>query len=144
MKSKIEKLVGLVGQHVRVIDLKRLDDGELAPIGDAIIAGKEITRGGKVTPVEDCIFNSPASHYTIKQEMRSLNGYEYPAPETEAPKVGVRYYVPDTACDNLFSWYVWENDDFDRKWLTHREVHLSEENAIAHTKAIILAGGGEI
>lgn len=142
MKSKIEKLVELVGSYVRVVDLKRLDDGELAHVGDAIIAGKKITRDGKVTPLADCIFNGVASRYAVQQETRSLNGYEYPAPETEAPEVGTRYYVPDLvygACAGT----KWQDDPRDKARLKAGVVHLSEKNAIAHRNAIILAGGGE-
>ena len=146
MKSKIEKLVVLVNPDIELKNLLRLVDGDLAHIGDAIIAGKEIKMDGDCVPLSEIYFRGSGSHglYTIKQETRSLNGYEYPAPETEAPRDGVWYYVPAGAATSLRSGHIWCGDGVDRKCLKARVVHLAAENAIAHAKAIFKAGGGEI
>ena len=143
MKSKIEKLIELVGLTVEIRNLKRLDDGDLAHVGDAIIAGKEITRSGVAVLAKACLFDCSAGYYAIKQKMRSLNGYEYPAPETEAPEVGTPYYMPYLvygACSRS----NWADDTMDKARLEAGVVHLSEKNATAHAKAFIKAGGGEI
>ena len=142
MKSKIEQLVLLVNPVVKIVNVLRLDDGDLSHIGDAIIAGKEIKRGGDFVPLAEIYFDGNADSYAIQQEMRSLNGYEYPVPETEAPEVGTPYCVP--CIDGSILCKIWHGIRFDLNRLSLRIVHLSEENAIAHTKAIILAGGGEI
>ena len=143
MKSKIEKLVELVGRFVRVADLKRLDDGELARIGDAIINGREILTDDELCQLEFLSFQGQASRYTIRQETRSLNGYEYPAPETEAPEAGTHYYVPDLVYGDC-SRSAWKNDKLDNERLKAGLVHLSAESAIEHTVAFIKACGGEI
>ena len=144
MKSKIEKLIPLLSPRVHLEDLSRLNDGELAPVGDAIIAGKEITYGGKTTPAKACFFNSPASYYKVKQEMRSLNGHAYPAPETVAPAFGTRYYVPAVTASGLRTAHLWRGALSDLRRLVAGFVHLNEESATEHTEAIINAGGGEI
>ena len=142
MKSKIEKLVELVNPATQVKSLKRLNGGDLSHIGDAIINGREILTDDELCPLEFLSFQGQASRYTIRQEMRSLNGYEYPAPETEAPEVGTPYYVP--CIDGSILSKIWHGIRFDLNRLSLRIVHLSEENAIAHAEAIIWAGGGEI
>ena len=143
MKSKIEKLVELVNPATQVKSLKRLNGGDLSHIGDAIINGREIHADGELCPLELLAFHGQASRYTIKQEMRSLNGYEYPAPETEAPEVGTLYYVPYLDSSG-YSRGPWKNSLLNKLRLKAGVVHLDRENAIAHTEAIIKAGGGEI
>ena len=144
MKSKIEKLVELVNKDVKVRNLQRLVDGDLAYIGDAWLAGKELVIEETNLNAALAHFNGPTECYTIKQEMKSLNGYEYPAPETVAPKIGTRYYVATAPLSRLYIAHIWNGDVFDLRCLKAGLVHLSEENVIAHTMATIKAGGGEI
>ena len=143
MKSKLEQLAELVSPLVRVEDLKRLDDGELAHIGDAVIAGKKINVDGGYPRLVKIHFNGSPDLYAIKQEMKFLNGFEYPAPETEAPEVGTPYCVPDMFYGG-YTASIWRNDTTDKARLKAGAVHLSAENAIAHTQASIKASGGEV
>lgn len=82
--------------------------------------------------------------YRRKPSMLLLNGYEYPEPERVAPVEGTRYWIPNIRTLNKLTTLVfWSGSVFDFFQLRRGMVHLSKENAEAHTRAIILAGGGE-
>lgn len=86
-----------------------------------------------------------SSEYRRKPRMRSLNGFEYPEPERMAPVDGTRYWIPNIRMlDELTTLVFWSGSVFDFFQLRRGLVHLSKENAEAHTRAIILAGGGEV
>lgn len=83
--------------------------------------------------------------YRRRPKMRRLNDFGYPEPESAAPAVGTRYWFPNIKWhDRLSSTCVWEGSKFDFYHLHRSLIHLSKENAEAHARAIILAGGGAV
>lgn len=77
------------------------------------------------------------NHHSIKLATRThmVNGFEVPAPESEALTRNNIYYIPDAS--NL-AWYVsytWVEDEADKRFLVRRLVHLTKESAIANAKA---------
>lgn len=76
--------------------------------------------------------------------MRSINGYEYPEPVREPLKDGQRYFIASPLSPKFFNSFVWGDYDLDLAWLKRGMIHLTSEAAVAHTRAIILGGGGKI
>lgn len=76
---------------------------------------------------------------TPPKTMRTLGGLEYPAPETEAPETNTRYYLPALYSDWYYTIARWDNSPGDNKYLEAGLVHLTEEAAEAHARAILAA-----
>lgn len=66
-----------------------------------------------------------------------INGHDVPAPERVAPPSGTRYWVPLMTASEPCVIYRWANDDLDARCLTRGLVHLTEEAAVAHAKALL-------
>lgn len=64
-----------------------------------------------------------------------IGGHWVPVPELDAPEKGKLYYVPSFIAAPLC--YHWANDKFDLQLLAKGLVHLTEENAEAHAKALV-------
>ena len=64
-----------------------------------------------------------------------IGGHWVPVPELDAPEKGKLYYVPSFIAEPLC--YRWDNDKFDLQMLAKGLVHLTEENAEAHAKALV-------
>ena len=62
-----------------------------------------------------------------------------PAPETEGPRLGSMYWVPDFSEDNLSYSYIWGRDETDNRALSRGLVYLTREAAIARAE-LMLAG----
>ena len=67
----------------------------------------------------------------------NLNGYDVPAPETEAPEGGVDYWVLDATEDDGVYKYEWEyyEERVDQNAIRNG-LWLSKEDAIANAKAL--------
>lgn len=66
-----------------------------------------------------------------------VNGFDVPAPMSEAPKFNYRYFAVNLLRDNLFSRYTWENGSVDHALLAKGILHSTESAAIAHAKAML-------
>ena len=64
----------------------------------------------------------------------------YPAPYRGQMEVGQMYFIPEVTSDDFHTYIQWMNDGCDTMWQSNGLVHLTEEAAIAHAKALI---GGE-
>ena len=64
-----------------------------------------------------------------------IGGHRVPVSELDAPEKGKLYYVPSFIGEPLC--YHWANDKFDLRLLAKGLVHLTEENAEAHAKALV-------
>ena len=74
-----------------------------------------------------------------KRKMWHLNGVEFPAPETEAPKQGAVYWYPTpTSSWSLAAWSIWKGEG-EKSLLRNGLVHLTEEAAEAHARAMLAA-----
>lgn len=68
-----------------------------------------------------------------KQKRHRIGEHTFPAPATEAPATGTKYFVAsfDSVAD-----YYWSGDMSDHNWLGQGRVHLTKEAAVAHQKAL--------
>jgi len=82
--------------------------------------------------------------YRRKQKMSKIGEHEYPAAIAELPEFDVEYFYPDMMEHSLCRRLVYEGPPAHDNILRRGMLHHTKENAIAHTKAIILASGGKI
>lgn len=88
------------------------------------------------------IFNG-TFQFRLAQEMITIDGVSFPKPESKPPKQG-SYYIASLEYDNFYAPSIWDGDALDKFRLKCGLVHLSKENAIAHTKALIKLSGGKV
>ena len=58
----------------------------------------------------------------------TMAGITFDAPETEAPKVGTKYWLEDVEL-------TWSGEQVEQRWLANRLIHLDRENARLHAQA---------
>lgn len=80
--------------------------------------------------MDDLTWTKPVT--TIK-----INGHDVRAPERTAPPDGTRYWVPQITAADLPTSYSWDSDHLDARYLSRGLVHLTEEAATAHAKALL-------
>jgi len=73
--------------------------------------------------------------FRLAPRTHTLNGYDVPAPETEAPEVGVNFWALNPWVDCGITKEVWRNTNTDQCALRHG-IWLSEEDSIANAKAL--------
>lgn len=83
---------------------------------------------------EDLIYHVGHEKPTAPPKRKvTMAGITFNAPETEAPKVGAKYWVVDM--DRATS-TVWSGIQIERQWLTAGMIHLDKESACLHAKAL--------
>ena len=75
--------------------------------------------------------------YRRKPKTITVNGIKVPAPAREAPKMGEKFFLVNPAASTLAVAYSWSNGRYDNEWLNKGVLHLTEEAAIAHAKALL-------
>lgn len=75
--------------------------------------------------------------YRRKPKVRRIGGYEYPEPESKAPPIGARYWLAGAGSKSHATEYVWRGTDGDQRFLERGLVHLPEEAAAAHGRAMV-------
>lgn len=75
--------------------------------------------------------------YRRKPSNITINGIEVPEPIREAPKLGEKVFLVNTASSTLVVDYLWANYKYDKEWLNKGLLHFTEEAAIAHAKALL-------
>lgn len=88
------------------------------------------------------VFVTPGNQFRLAPEVIIIGDVNFPKPETKALKEGQYYFMPDLTTAKLYFRSRWDNDEYDVQRLERGFVHLSEENAIAHAKALIELSGG--
>lgn len=93
----------------------------------------------------ESIFKGGVS-FRLAQEMITIGDASFPKPETIKPELNTRYWVADPISENFTRAYrmEWVDDSYDNRVLSRGLLHLSEENAIAHAKALIKLSGGNV
>lgn len=94
-----------------------------------------------ITETATVVF-SDAAEYRLKPRTIMIGDMEVPAPETEAPDDGVRYYFFSSYGSEITDNVCWRGDAMDIRMLKHGLVHLTEEAATAHARALIAISGG--
>lgn len=72
----------------------------------------------------------------IKPALMLVNGIDVPEAEREAPEEGTNYWFPSACAETGVDYFTWNGDKLDYQILHRKCVHLSEENALAHAKAL--------
>lgn len=82
---------------------------------------------------------------SLVPEMITIGDVSFPKPESEPLEKGTEYWVMNPVCesDTASDSCCWDDDDFDELYLHRGLIHLSQENAIAHAKALIKLSGGK-
>ena len=75
--------------------------------------------------------------YRRKPKTITVNGIEVPEPIREEPKVGEKFFLVNLASPTLVNDYSWTQHRYDKVWLNKGLLHLTEEAAIAHAKALL-------
>lgn len=85
--------------------------------------------------------DSPRWHeeyvYRRKPRTININGHEVPEPVREPLKDKQDYYITRLSHDRMYSLYAWESDCVDHYFLENGLIHLTQEAAIAHAKALL-------
>jgi len=74
--------------------------------------------------------------WRIAKKTKTINGFEVPAPESEAPESGKNYFVPDLYQEDWYTGFIWWGGNFDNLWLDRELIFLNKEDAIATAKAM--------
>jgi hypothetical protein len=90
-------------------------------------------------PIHNSPLWSELSQYRRKPRTININGIEVPEPVREPLERGTTYYMP---CIQPYSAKEtneteWLNDECDHCWLKAGIIHLTEEAAATHTKALL-------
>ena len=99
--------------------------------------------GGRVAVLQnknnECHCFKLSSVRPIKPIIKTIkvNGFDVPAPMSEAPEVDSTYFVIDLLDKELFSGIEWECDCKDFQWLQKGIVHSTASAAISHAKAML-------
>lgn len=82
--------------------------------------------------------------YRLVQEMVTVGDVSFPKPVSKPLKTGTEYWLvqPDYLNHTMGDSYTWYADANDRLFLKRGLIHLSKENAIEHSKALIQLSGG--
>lgn len=84
----------------------------------------------------------PEHQFRLAQEMITIGDVSFPKPESSPLRKGTTYFYPNFIKSSLVDFFEWTDDELDFKLLKLNMLHLSEENAIAHAKALIKLSGG--
>lgn len=84
---------------------------------------------------------SPNDLFMLEQT-NNLNGFSYPSPLTEPPSFSTIVYITDISSSDFCFDITWTGEEYDVDVLNRGIVHLTQDNAVAHAQAIILACGG--
>ena len=83
---------------------------------------------------------SPSWHadceYRRKPQTININGYEVPEPYRGEMKEGQQYYPVDPQAFLFQYWTTWCDDSMDRRCKDRGFIHLTEEAAALHGKAL--------
>lgn len=75
--------------------------------------------------------------YRRKPKTLNINGFEVPEPVKEPLSCCTVYYTPNLCNVYNVSEYTWSNSSLDTYRLISGVIHLTEEAAVAHAKALL-------
>lgn len=75
--------------------------------------------------------------YRIKPRTININGFEVPEPVSDELEYGTKFFKVELESDELFDDYIWHGDHFDKHWLSLGIIHLTQEAAELHAKALL-------
>lgn len=85
-----------------------------------------------------CIWH-PSVQYRRKPKTININGFDVPEPCKDKTKIGrfTRYWVVNLSNGHLVLGCSWDNDETDNIRLQNGLIHLTEEAALCHAKALL-------
>lgn len=97
---------------------------------------KTCEHGGWYTPETEIPFHA-YTQYRRKPRTININGHEVPEPAREPLEYGTSYFVPSVTSRSLRQFFEWADSDPDHRYLERGLIHLTEDAAIAHAKALL-------
>lgn len=88
------------------------------------------------------VFVLPGYEFRQAANMMRIGDYLYPEAESIELAEGTEFFFPSLSRSDFFAISIWRGDESQKSLLQRKLVHLNQQAAIDHTKAIILAGGG--
>ena len=84
--------------------------------------------------------------FRLAQEMVTIGDVSFPKPESEPPELGTEYWITELSYEYYATTLpvLWDDDSHDHMYLKRGLIHLSRENAVAHTEALIKLSGGSV
>lgn len=79
----------------------------------------------------------PMTAYRRKPKKIIINGHEINGPVREKLPYGTEYFLTFPTDKGLFLQLRWANGETEKQWLQHGLIHLIQEDAIAHAKALL-------
>lgn len=85
------------------------------------------------------------TEFRLKPKIIRIGEIDVPEPMRSAPEIGSSYFVVDLcASSSTVVKSKWDDDWTDERCLERGMCHTTEEAAITHAKALILASGGVV
>ena len=116
---------------------------KLIPIIEAMAVGKVIEYR-KINLPKDiwtelltCQFDLDNYYYRIKIETINVNGIKVPKPESKELECGQMYWFINLNVKELVEYIHWLNSKKDHLLLERNLIHLTQEAALLHAKAIL-------
>lgn len=75
--------------------------------------------------------------YRRKKDTIIINGHEVPKSVNKPLRKGQEYFLVDVLSDDLTLCLYWNGDREDKRYLERGLIHLDEESAIIHAKALL-------
>lgn len=80
---------------------------------------------------------SPHDIIGMYPRSRTINEFEVPVPEKNAPELGTKYYTPEFSDKEFYLDFVWDGAYYDIRLLERGLVFTCKEDAVANAKAMI-------
>ena len=90
------------------------------------------------------VFFDPDHEFRIAVVYMTIGTIQVPEAISEAPAKGTPCFAPSLLTAELSKTFKWKNSESDLELLTRGLVHLYEDNAVSHAKALILVSGGSL
>ena len=114
-------------------------------MGNARHGVGRIGKGMKEMTEAEMVAALRAKGYLIRApETIQIGGIHVPKPLMTPPPLGTRYWCAMMDEDAMTYAFTWSGDRYDELALKRGMLHLTEENAVAHAKALIKASGGRV
>lgn len=117
----------------------------------AMAAGQSIECRHKDATVFDAIRNFPATvffdadhEFRIAIVFMAIGEMQVPEAVKEAPAKGIQCFTPSVLTEELSKGFKWKNSANDLVLLNRGLVHLVQEHAETHAKALIAVSGGSL
>jgi hypothetical protein len=66
-----------------------------------------------------------------------VNGVKVPAPLRVGPTSRIKYYRADPSMSELYKPYYWDDAPTEHLWIERGLVHLTQDAAVAHARAMV-------